>query len=149
LDPGSSTTGSRGHAADGEFKPHPKPRAGAAIPGLALQNTREYAKQLDEMLLIEADGRSEHQPDEGRKKQQEQGRQSGRSRSRGNSPEQEQRLHTSEPQRHREEDKKHSRNRSRDRRRKQKQVQVKGSAQQVSMPCQQLSIDLLKPNSLC
>jgi hypothetical protein len=39
---------------DDSFKPHPKPRPGAALPGLALQNTREYAKQLDQLLLDEA-----------------------------------------------------------------------------------------------
>lgn len=49
LDP---NTGKAAGGDDG-FKPHPKPRPGAALPGLALQNTREYAKQLDQLLLEE------------------------------------------------------------------------------------------------
>jgi hypothetical protein len=49
LEPGTGQPGD-----DSSFKPHPKPRPGAALPGLALQNTREYAKQLDKILLDEA-----------------------------------------------------------------------------------------------
>lgn len=49
LEPGTGKTGD-----DSSFKPHPKPRPGAALPGLALQNTREYARQLDQLLLDEA-----------------------------------------------------------------------------------------------
>lgn len=53
LAPGSSTNGSEAAAA-GSSKPQVAPRPGAAIPGLALQNTRNYAKQLDEELVQEA-----------------------------------------------------------------------------------------------
>lgn len=52
LDP-SRQAGSSAAGAE-EYRPHPKPRPGAAIPGLALQNTREYAKHLDEELINEA-----------------------------------------------------------------------------------------------
>jgi hypothetical protein len=54
LDP-NSKAGRGGGSSEAEFRPHPKARPGAAIPGLALQNTREYAKQLDYILLEEAD----------------------------------------------------------------------------------------------
>lgn len=62
---------------DGGFKPHPKPRPGAALPGLALQNTREYAKQLDQQLLDEAAKHAE-QPGDDRQQQQQQPSSSGR-----------------------------------------------------------------------
>eukprot|EP00879_Flechtneria_rotunda_P012406 GHRR01012955.1.p1 GENE.GHRR01012955.1~~GHRR01012955.1.p1 ORF type:complete len:1206 (+),score=437.88 GHRR01012955.1:239-3856(+) len=51
-------------AGSNEYRPHPKPRPGAAIPGLALQNTREYAKQLDDMLLKAADSNHSQQASE-------------------------------------------------------------------------------------
>lgn len=59
LDPSSRAKGGGG-SSEAEFRPHPKARPGAAIPGLALQNTREYAKQLDHILLEEAD---KHKPE--------------------------------------------------------------------------------------
>lgn len=64
---------------DGGFKPHPKPRPGAALPGLALQNTRQYAKQLDQQLLEEAAHHGAPHTGSGRE-QQEQPSSSGRGR---------------------------------------------------------------------
>lgn len=62
LDPGSKKAGAAG--GDADYKPHPKARPGAAIPGLALQNTRQYAKQLDHILLEEADRKPKQHPAE-------------------------------------------------------------------------------------
>ncbi len=50
LRPGSSGGRSGGSSLD-DLKPHPRARPDAAIPGLALQNTREYAKLLDQDLV--------------------------------------------------------------------------------------------------
>jgi hypothetical protein len=61
LDP-SSKAARGGGSNEAEFRPHPKARPGAAIPGLALQNTREYAKQLDHILLEEADKHKQEKP---------------------------------------------------------------------------------------
>jgi hypothetical protein len=61
LDP-NSKAGRGGNSSEAEFRPHPKARPGAAIPGLALQNTREYAKQLDHILLEEADKHKQEKP---------------------------------------------------------------------------------------
>jgi ATP-dependent RNA helicase DHX8/PRP22 len=49
----SAAAAAAGAATTANVKPHPAPRAGAAIPGLALENTRGYARRLDEELIEE------------------------------------------------------------------------------------------------
>lgn len=57
LNPSKRAAGNTG--GDRVSRPHPKAAPGAAIPGLALENTRDYAKQLDQVLLEEA---QQHKP---------------------------------------------------------------------------------------
>lgn len=125
LEPGTGKAGD-----DSSFKPHPKPRPGAALPGLALQNTREYARQLDQLLLDEAahHGRPEpaaqQEPQEapsgsGRDRDREKGRERSRERERDRGDRDKDRDRPRDrDSRDRERRRDRSRSRSRDRRRR-------------------------------
>lgn len=116
---------------DGGFKPHPKPRPGAALPGLALQNTRQYAKQLDQQLLDEAAHHGPPHTGSGREQQEQpsssgRGREpdadgrdgrDGRDRGRDRSRDRERDRSDRERPRDRDRDRQRSRSRSRERRR--------------------------------
>ena len=50
-----SAGGGKGGGTDGGARPHPKPKSGARLPGLALEDTRDYLKKMDDELLREAE----------------------------------------------------------------------------------------------